>query len=204
MRIQLRQPISVTHRAEAGLCLIAVAAFGFWAMNGGPRNMAVAPFGVSASRAATTVSETENGWREFTVAQRIPDILSQATLPELNFQNREHIPVAKIDGAVFNGRLPETLWVKLDQPGNAFLIVETDAGTFVKALEDASPGFPSPCKLDAQAFGTLQGQPIYFDRDQLYMKSLWIVQDATANPARIPGWVQIPGAERTGSGIAVK
>jgi len=201
MRIHLWQPISATHRAEAGLCLFAVAAFGFWSTNGGTLNKSVAPWGMSSTRAATSVSETENVWREFTVAQRIPDVLNETTLPELNFQNREHIPVAKIDGAVFNGRLPDTLWVKLDQPGNAFLIAETDAGTFVKALEDASPGFPSPCKLDAQAFGTLQGQPIYFDRDQLTLKSLWVVQDAAANPARIPGWVQIP---RSGSGIAAK
>ena len=189
MRIHLRHPIQVVHRAEAGAILVAVAALGFWLTSGRPNNLAAMAF-TAATRSADTVP-AENTWQEFSVAQRLPDVMAQATLPELQFQN-QNVPVAKVDGSIFNGRLPETLWVKLDQPGNAFLIVETDAGTFVKPLTDASPGYESPCRLDTHSFGTLQGGAVDFDRDTVVLKTLWIVQDAQAAIGRIPGWVQIP------------
>jgi hypothetical protein len=201
MRIHLPHPHFSSHRREMGVFLLAFTALGFWASSGKWSGLSVAPFSpsITSSRAANVVP-AENPWRELSVAQRVPDVLAEATLPELRFQNQQ-IPVATFDGNVFNNRLPETLLLKLDQPGNAFLIAETDGGTFVKALEDATPGFASLCRLDARAFGTVQGEAIYFDRDELYLKRLWIVQDATAQSGRVPGWVQVP---QNASGLSLK
>ncbi|HYG76209.1 MAG TPA: hypothetical protein VEK08_14485 [Planctomycetota bacterium] len=131
------------------------------------------------------------GWREMSVAAELPEVVKKSTLPELRFQNTERVPVLKLDGAEFNSTLPQTLWVKLDQPGNAFLFVETDEGILVRHLAEATPGFASPCQMSAYDFGTLDGQAAYLDKDEVPVRAMWIVQDATADKARIPGWISV-------------
>jgi len=196
MRIHLRHPLAHMPHAEQGiyaaalLALVLIAGFGalqFSTRDAGWNQRLVPSQAQSADGAV--------GWQEFSVAERAPEILGALSIPELQFQHTQQLPVAKIDGELFKGRLPATLWVKLDQPGNAYLIAETDAGSFVKVLQDASPGFASPCKLSPYEFGTLQGEPIYFDRDELTVKTLWIVQDCSAETGRIPGWVRVPERE---------
>lgn len=171
----------------AALLTLVVGAFGALQLS-----LAGPTWQPAAAIRLAPVASTETAWQKFSIAEQTPEILRRLNIPALNFQNLQQLPIARIDGSVFNGKLPETLWVKLDQPGNTILIAETDAGIFVKVLEDASPGFASPCRLSPHGFGTDQGEPIYFDRDSLLLKALWVVQDASAVAGRVPGWIQVP------------
>jgi len=186
MRIHLPHPhVQDIHREHilAAVMLSAVFMLAYGTLQR-PHFNAIIPTAVP-----TTLPEAEPSWQKMSIAERAPDILNELSVPELRFQNLQRLPLAYLDGKAFGGRLPEKIWLKLDQPGNTILIAETDIGGLVTVLQDATPGFISPCRLDRYAFGTLQGEPIYFDRDSLKVKALWIIQDAAVRPGDAPGWV---------------
>lgn len=132
----------------------------------------------------------EDEWRRVETVEEAPAIL-QTGFPGYQFQNQRHLPVAQIDGRDTNGKLPSALWLKLEQPGNAFVFIETEEGTFVKALEEVSPGFVSRCKLDVYSFGTSDGKPAVLDRETLGLKRLWVVQDAQPADGQPAGWIAL-------------
>jgi hypothetical protein len=130
-------------------------------------------------------------WKALSISEKTPAVVHELQSAGFPLQYQDRMPVAKLEGEAMAGRLPNVIWLKLDQPGNAMLVVETDEGVFVKALEDATPGFASPCKLDAYSFGTPSGEAVYFDRDSIKVKALWVVQDASADAGRTPGWIAL-------------
>ncbi|HEY3322702.1 MAG TPA: hypothetical protein VGP72_19760 [Planctomycetota bacterium] len=131
-------------------------------------------------------------WREMSIAPAAPDVLTPELTHLLGIRNRQDLPVLQVDGREFGGKLPQTILLKLDQPGAAYVVVETAEGTILKGLEDATPGFVSPCRLGTDSFGTTDGEPVSFDRGRLAVKRLWVIQDNAAEHGRIPGWLYIP------------
>jgi len=146
----------------------------------------------SSSLAKADVSKrSEPGWREMSIAAELPHFITATNQAKLSFQNGTKVPMIRLDGIEFNSMLPETLWIKLDQPGNAYLFVETDEGTFVRPLTEATPGFSSACRMSAYDFGTLDGEAVYLDRKEVPVQRLWVIQDAPADSKRVPGWISV-------------
>src|SRR4051812_34531602 len=107
MRIHLRHPFAHVPHAEHGIyavglmVLTLIAGFGaqsFSRTDSGWNQR----FGPAVSVAANDAG----AWQKFSVAERAPEILNALSVPELKFQNKQQLPVAKIDGELFKGRLP--------------------------------------------------------------------------------------------------
>ena len=130
-------------------------------------------------------------WRKFQIAETAPAQLNGLSPDSIQFQNRNMLPVARVDGVEIDGTLPRAIWIKLEQPGNAIVLLETNSGTFVKTLQEVSPGFISRCQLDADGFGTLDGEPANISIPGLQIKALWVIQDAAASAGQTPGWIAI-------------
>jgi hypothetical protein len=137
-------------------------------------------------------------WKRFGKVSVAPAVLE--SLRGLGFSFRyATLPVVRIDGDELQGQLPPAIWVKLEQPGNVVLLLETESGVFVKNLEDVSPGFVSRCRLDAYSFGTTEGKPAEIDVRTAKVKSLWVLQDAELGAVETPGYIaltpptEIPG-----------
>jgi|GEM_PF-6477601 len=181
-------PINIQRWFYGGVCtcLVLMSGAGWWGMENegtGADTRALAP-------SVVTPMVRNDEWRSLDISAKQPDILSKVE-GGLRVQSSAMLPVFKLDGAEINGRLPKAIWLKFEQPGNAFLIIETDCGTFVKVLEDATPGFASRCKLDPESFGTLDGKAAEVDASDLTIKTMWVIQDASAEKNRIPGWLTL-------------
>ena len=130
-------------------------------------------------------------WKKMVVSEKTPAVLNGVSPDAVPFTYKNMLPMAYLDGKEFHGKLPDAVWLKLEQPGVAVVIIETDSGPFIKVLEDVSPGFVSKCQLGS-GFGTLQGEPADLEPSQLKIKALWVVQDARVDAGETPGWFAIP------------
>ncbi|HYF50349.1 MAG TPA: hypothetical protein VEJ63_13145 [Planctomycetota bacterium] len=128
-------------------------------------------------------------WRQMQLLA--PDIIQQATVPEYRFINTGTIPTLRVEGEAFNFTLPPALWVKLEHPGQAFMYMDTDAGLFMKPLDEATPGFVSRCSLGRQGYVNSDGEAVELRTDALKVHALWIVQDAATERGHSPGWISL-------------
>jgi len=120
-----------------------------------------------------------------------PKIVQQVSIPEYQFNHNGVVPALRLDGDSFNFALPPALWVKLEFPGQAFLYMDTDAGLFVKPLDEATPGFVSRCALGRHGYANADGEAVKLDTAALKINALWIVQDAQAEGGHTPGWISL-------------
>ena len=137
-------------------------------------------------------------WRQFAVLEGGSLFMAEMKLPGFELRY-DRLPVVRLDGAEMRGKLPPAIWVKLEQPGNTVLLLETELGVFVKNLEEVSPGFVSRCRMDPYSFGTPSGKPAELDVRTLKVKALWVLQNAQVRGQQVPGWIalappsEIPG-----------
>jgi hypothetical protein len=190
-----RLPLEVWLYASACMVLMMLMAGAMWKLEATHKFLPEHNAAIASAGNLVELPLPAEKWKALSISDKAPAIVRELESAGLPLQYRDRLPVAKLDGEAMGGKLPSTIWLKLDQPGNTMLVVETDQGVFVKALEDVAPGFASPCKLDAYSFGTPRGEPAYFDRDSTIVKALWVVQDASAEPGRTPGWIALTPPE---------
>jgi len=145
-----------------------------------------------------------SAWHEFEIATDSPAVLGEFLASSgLHFLHQQRLPVLRLGGGATDLRLPEAVWVKLDQPGNAVLLIETNIGTFAKVLNEATPGFPSLCPTGKRDFATLNGEPVEWEVTAIELRALWVVQDTQADAERVPGWLAVVPADGFGTGAAL-
>jgi hypothetical protein len=132
----------------------------------------------------------DENWKRFNIVEGAPAVLQNLKIPNFSFQN-QNLPVARVDGVTLNGKLPAVIWLKLEQPGNTVLLVDTDHGVYVRFMEEVSPGFVSRCKISPYNFGTVDGKPADIDIRTVRIKNLWVIQDADATGVKSPGWIAV-------------
>jgi hypothetical protein len=128
-------------------------------------------------------------WRQMQLLA--PDVIQQAPVPDYRFINTGSVPALRVEGGAFNFTLPPALWVKLEHPGQAFLYMDTDAGLFVKPLNEATPGFVSRCSLGRRGYVNSDGEAVELQTQALTVRALWVVQDAAAESGHAPGWISM-------------
>jgi len=188
-------PLEVWLYASACLAMTMLMAKAMWKLDASHGIMPDHNGAISAAGNLVELPLPVEKWKALDVSEKAPAVVRELESAGLPLQYQDRLPVAKLDGEAMGGRLPAVIWLKMDQPGNTMLVVDTDQGVFVKALEDATPGFASPCRLDAYSFGTPEGEAVYFDRDNITVKAMWVVQDTVADPDRIPGWIALTPPE---------
>jgi hypothetical protein len=129
-------------------------------------------------------------WKRFGIIEDAPSVLGKLQVPGFKFQN-QNLPVVRVDGETLKGKMPPVIWLKLEQPGNTIMLVDTEHGVFVRFMEEMSPGFISRCKITPYNFGTLDGSAAEIDVTKVKIKNLWIIQDADATSIKSPGWVAV-------------
>jgi hypothetical protein len=132
----------------------------------------------------------DENWKRFNIVEGAPAVLENLKIPGFAFQY-ENLPVARVDGATLKGKLPPVIWLKLEQPGNTILLLDTDHGVFVRFMEEVSPGFVSRCRITPYNFGTIDGKPADIDVRTVQIKNLWVIQDADATGVKSPGWIAV-------------